>query len=173
MARASPRARCSGVVAVPKYEAIVASLWLRTSGRGSARRARASVSATRGFGQGRPDARAARRRKPTSKEALCATRTGALSPSSPDHSMKRSRTEAIGSASATIAGVMPVSDVMNGGMGREGRAREENSSVMRPSRTETAPISVISAPAPSPVVSRSTTTQCPREAGVPTASRLS
>ena len=67
---------------------------------------------------------------------------------------------------------MPVSDVMNGEW--DAGAREgENSSVMRPSRTETAPISVISAPAPSPVVSRSTTTQCPREAGVPTASRLS
>ena len=86
--------------------------------------------------------------------------------------MKHSRTAPIGSASATIAGVMPVSDVMNGGIGREGFTREENSSTTAPSRTRTAPISVISAPGPRPVVSRSTTIQCPLEAGVPTASRL-
>ena len=53
-----------------------------------------------------------------------------------------------------------------------GNPREENSSTTAPLRTRTAPISVISAPAPRPVVSRSTTTQWPREAGVPTASRL-
>ena len=86
--------------------------------------------------------------------------------------MKHSRTAPIGSASDTIAGVMPVSDVMNGGIGREGFTREENSSTTAPSRTCTAPISVISAPGPRPVVSRSTTIQCPLEAGVPTASRL-
>ena len=86
--------------------------------------------------------------------------------------MKRSRTAAIGSAPATIAGVIPVSEVMKGGMGREGLTREENSSATAPSRTRTAPISVISAPAPRPVVSRSTTIQWPLGAGVPTASRL-
>ena len=86
--------------------------------------------------------------------------------------MKRSRTDAIGSASATMAGVMPVRDVMNGGIGREGFTREENSSTTALLRTRTAPISVISAAAPRPVVSRSTTIQWPLEAGVPTASRL-
>ena len=45
----------------------------------------------------------------------------------------RSSTEVIGSAFATIAGVIPVSDVMNGGMGREGFTSEENSSMMAPS----------------------------------------
>ena len=51
---------------------------------------------------------------------------------------------------ATMAGVMPVRDVMNGGIGREGLTREENSSTTAPSRTRTAPISVILRPPPGP-----------------------
>ncbi len=76
-------------------------------------------------------------------------------------------------ASATIAVVMPVSDWMNGGIGRWGLTRVWNSPSTSPPRTLTAPISVMaeSAGLP-PVVSRSTTTKVTSASGVPRSSKV-
>ncbi len=58
-----------------------------------------------------------------------------------------------------MAWVMPVSTVMNGGIGSPGLTRVPNSPSCSPPRTFTAPISVIPQPSGAPpVVSRSSTT---------------
>jgi len=68
-------------------------------------------------------------------------------------------TSASGGAGASIASVMPVSTVMNGGIGRPGLTSVPNSASSAPPRIFTAPISVIpQSPGVPPVVSRSTTT---------------
>ena len=81
-------------------------------------------------------------------------------------------TAAILGARAVMAVVMPVSEVMNAGIGRPGLTRVENSPTVSPPRTLTAPISVIdSGPGLAPVVSRSTTTNVTSSSGVPKSSK--
>jgi hypothetical protein len=62
-------------------------------------------------------------------------------------------------AGSTMASVIPVRTVMNGGIGSRGLTRVANSPISSPPRTLTAPISVMPpASGAPPVVSRSTTT---------------
>ncbi len=101
--------------------------------------------------------------------ALCATNTLSARKSSSIGTAAASR-----GASATIEEVMPVSTVMNAGMGCSGSTNVRNSPRTSPARTFTAPISVIlpSVGLP-PVVSRSTTQNVVSTKGVPSKSRLS
>jgi hypothetical protein len=67
--------------------------------------------------------------------------------------------------------LMPVSTVMNGGIGAPGLTSVWNVPSRSPPRTFTAPISVISPPTGDPpVVSRSTTTNVTSRSGVPSSS---
>ena len=93
-----------------------------------------------------------------SKGALCATRKVELS--DPRNSKKEGRTSSIFGASQTIASVIPVRTVMNGGISLPGLTSVWNSPMTMPPRIFTAPISVISAESGDPpVVSKSTTTK--------------
>ena len=87
-----------------------------------------------------------------SKAALWATST-----QSAENCMKPGTATAWEGAAATIASVMPVRTWIIAGMGTEGRTRVWNSPSTSPPQTFTAPISVICASDPAPVVSRSTT----------------
>ena len=73
-----------------------------------------------------------------SKPALWATSTAPWA-----NSRNAGRADSMRGASATIAVVMPVSDWMNGGIGRCGLTRVWNSPSTSPPRTLTAPISVM------------------------------
>ena len=103
-----------------------------------------------------------------SKPALWATSTAPRA-----NSRNAGSADSMRGASATIAVVMPVSDWMNGGIGRCGLTRVWNSPSTSPPRTLTAPISVIaeSAGLP-PVVSRSTTTNVTSASAVPRSSKV-
>lgn len=75
-------------------------------------------------------------------------------------------------AADTMLVVMPVSRSMIGGMAQPGSTSIANSPTISPSRTLTAPISVIpSACGRPPVVSRSTTTNVHSLSGVPRSSK--
>ena len=77
------------------------------------------------------------------------------------------RTSSIGGAGRTIASVMPVSTVMNGGIGTPGFTSVSNVPRHSPPRYFTAPISVIwSQPGAAPVVSRSSATNVTWWSGV-------
>ena len=132
-------------------------MWLGTSSRVTARRARATVSRTWLPGPRVARARAAAAlRKPMSKGALCATSTA------PRANSRNAGQDLARSAAAprTIDVVMPVSVAMKAGTGTPGSTRVWNSPRTSPPRTLTAPISVIArrCAGEPPVVSRSTTT---------------
>ncbi|RAO52628.1 hypothetical protein PSN01_04051 [Micromonospora saelicesensis] len=75
------------------------------------------------------------------------------------NSRKLGSTCSIGGAGTSMAWVMPVSTVMNGGIGWPGLTRVASTPNCSPPRTLTAPISVMPPPSGAPpVVSRSTTT---------------
>ena len=161
VARASASARWVGFVVVRKCTDSVASLQSGTSSRVSTRRASSAVSTTREPGHGRSKRLQAALRKPMSNGALWATSTA-----SPTNSRNAGSTPSIGGAAATIASVMPVRTATYGGMPRRGSTSVANSPRIRPPRTLTAPISVISSPsAEPPVVSRSTTTKVTSQSG--------
>ena len=85
---------------------------------------------------------------------MCATHTASRA-----NSRKAGSTDSIIGAGATIASLMPVSTVMNGGIGEPGLTSVANSPSSSPPRILTAPISVMPRPSGAPpVVSRSTTT---------------
>jgi hypothetical protein len=76
-------------------------------------------------------------------------------------------------AGATIASVMPVRTVMNGGIGPPGLTSVANCPSSSPPRTLTAPISVMPSPSGAPpVVSRSSTTKVTVCRGVPASARV-
>lgn len=102
-----------------------------------------------------------------SKAALWATSTAPRANSQNDGSASA----AVG-ARATIASVMPVSALISGGMPVPGWTSVWNSPSTSPPRTRTAPISVMDASGPDPVVSRSTTTKDVAASGWPRSSRL-
>jgi hypothetical protein len=126
---------------------------LGTSSAIRVRRASWAVSRTSGFGHGYPSSTQAAFRKPVSYGALWATHTA---PSA--NWRKPGSTSSIFGAGSSIASVIPVSTVMNGGSRSAGCTSVANSPSTSPLRTFTAPISVMPPPlgAP-PVVSRSTT----------------
>ncbi len=134
----------------------------------STRLANAAVSITRGFGHTYPCRTQAALRKPVSNGALWATNTVPVrNSSSPGNA------SSIGGAGMTMASVIPVSTVMNGGIGPPGLIRVANSPNSSPPRTFTAPISVIPLPSGEPpVVSRSSTTNVTSCRGVPSSARL-
>ena len=73
---------------------------------------------------------------------------------------------AAGPAPARSRSRMPVSRLMRGGIGMPGSTRRESVPTCSPPSSRTAPISTMRAPAPTPVVSRSTTVQAASSSGV-------
>ena len=168
VARASDRARWSGVVDDRNSRASVASLQLGASSRVRTRRARRAVSTESGAGQAMPSRAHPALRKPRSNGALWATSTAPRLNSRNAGSAWSSR-----GLPATIASVMPVSTAMNGGIAAPGLTSVWNSPRTSPPRTFTAPISVISQDcAEPPVVSRSTTTNVVSRSGLPSSSKV-
>ena len=169
VARASASARWLGVVEELKAFAREDSLQLGASSLVMTRRASLAVSRTSNGGQPRPWSRAKWRRNPTSKGALCATRTLPWA-----NSRKAGSADSIDGASETIALVMPVSTAMKAGIASCGLTRVWNSPSTSPPRTFTAPISVIIEPpaADPPVVSRSTTQNVVSRSARPSSSKL-
>ncbi|CNG09200.1 Uncharacterised protein [Mycobacterium tuberculosis] len=103
-----------------------------------------------------------------SNGALCATSTQPRA-----NSRKAGSTASMRGAAVTIAVVMPVSAVMNGGTGPPGSTSVPSSPSSSPPRTFTAPISVMAeSAAEPPVVSRSTTTKVTSASGVPRSSSV-
>ena len=168
VARASCRARWSGVVGEPKTCAREDSRWLGDSSRTTSWRASCSVSRTVKPGHGLSVSDAADLRKPMSKPALWATRTLPAA-----NSRNAGKALSMRGASATMPSVMPVRTEMKAGMGSAGLTRVWNSPRTSPPRTLTAPISVMPhcAGVP-PVVSRSTTTNVTPASGVPRSSNV-
>ena len=168
VARASCRARWSGVVVAPKTCAREPRRWLGVSSRTTSWRASWRVSSTAKPGQGVPVRAAAALRKPMSKPALWATSTLPAA-----NSRKAGSAVSMRGASRTMPSVMPVSTEMKAGIGSPGLTRVWNSPRGSPPRTLTAPISVMphSAGAP-PVVSRSTTTNVTSAREVPRSSNV-
>src|SRR4029453_4790113 len=109
----------------------------------------------------------AARRKPTSNGALLATSTA---PSAKNRNC--GSTAGNVGAVATMRSVIPVSTATNGGVGSPGLARLWTPPSSGPPHTLTAPISVIAARGPAPVVSRSTTTNVASRSGVPSSSNV-
>ena len=168
VARASWRARWSGVVVAPKSTAREPNRWLGASSRVTSWRARWTVSTTGKRGQSRSARAHAALRNETSNPALWATSTEPAA-----NSRNATRAGSTRGASRTIASVMPVRTEMNAGIGWPGLTKVWNSPSTSPARTLTAPISVIphSLGLP-PVVSRSTTTKVTSDRGVPRSSRV-
>ena len=109
-------------------------------------------------GQASPQSPHPATRKLRSNGALCATSTQPRAKSSSPGSTAASR-----GAAASIQSLIPVRSAMPGGTGTPGLTSEANSPSRRPSRTRTAPISVIAAASGDhPVVSRSTTANSTR-----------
>ena len=92
---------------------------------------------------------------------------------SPMNSRNVGRASAIRGASTTIACVIPVSTVMNGGIGAPGLTRVWKVPSRSPPRYRTAPISVISqSAAEPPVVSRSRMQKGTSMSGAPRSSKV-
>src|SRR5262249_17878282 len=141
--RASGRARWRPAHPMPSRPARESSDRRRRAGR--SRRASRSVQSD-GSPSGRPAyATCAAFRWPTSKAALCATRT----PSARKR-RKRGSASASGGAPATMASVIPVRWLTNAGIGRPGLTSVTKLSTRRPLITRTAPISVIPDPVAPP-----------------------
>ena len=134
------------------------SLQSGTSPGTSTCRAIATVSSTAKSGHGSPHDPQAAVRNPRSNRALWAVST----PPWANRSQAGSTSAGAGAA-ATIWLLIPVRVSMSGGTGMAGSTSVENSPRTRPSRTRTAPISVIRASCgDQPVVSTSTTTYSSR-----------
>ena len=161
VASASLTARWCPSRETPNCSQTMSSLCFFSSGRSE--RESSNVSRTVFF-TSMPHFRSAFRRiKPVSKLALCATSTASW-----QNSRNLGKISVMTGASATISFVMPVSLVISAGMGRSGFTKVLKRSIILPSTTFTAPISVmLSVSLESPVVSISNTTKvssrdCPR-----------
>ena len=109
------------MVRAPKNAAKVDSLQLGTSSSPSAHRASSTVSTTGKSGQGRPQARHAAVRKPTSNGALWAMSTQPRA-----NARNVGSTRSSGGAAATIASLMPVSAATRSGIALPGLTSDEN-----------------------------------------------
>lgn len=158
VALASASARWHGPVLAEKWLASVASLWSCTSGGPSSILDKTAVSITGPPGHSIPQRWHASVRKATSNGALWATSTAPAA-----KARNCGSTAPIGGAWPTMASVIPVSDVIAGGMGACGLTSAENSLAGAPGLSLIAPISVMAAESASqPVVSTSTTIRSAR-----------